>query len=333
MPQHIEAQYQEILNEYVKKQTEQNLYVGQNFSRQLILENISPEEVISMHKAAIRELYSDLPDVVWHSFDFLIEMMINYGLALQERQSLLKRQEELKVEMDLAANVQETLLKTKLPSLDGLDIGLLSIPAKKMNGDYIYFVSDYDGYAGVAVADVIGKGLPAALCMSMIKFGMDSLNSSHAMPKDVLGVINRIVEKSVDDSMFVSMFYANYDAGAAKLTYGSAGHEPAILYRAATGEFDELEAKGLLLGVSPAAVYEEHSVTLDKGDMVIMMTDGVTEGRTEEGFIEREVIYKLIEQKKNQPAQAIVQHVYDELERMQNAELQDDFTLVVYKKV
>ncbi|RAZ67985.1 PP2C family protein-serine/threonine phosphatase [Planococcus maitriensis] len=333
MPQHIEAQYQEILNEYVKKQTEQNLYVGQNFSRQLILENISPEEVISMHKAAIRELYSDLPDVVWHSFDFLIEMMINYGLALQERQSLLKRQEELKVEMDLAANVQETLLKTKLPSLDGLDIGLLSIPAKKMNGDYIYFVSDYDGYAGVAVADVIGKGLPAALCMSMIKFGMDSLNSSHAMPKDVLSVINRIVEKSVDDSMFVSMFYANYDASAAKLTYGSAGHEPAILYRANTGGFDELEAKGLLLGVSPAAVYEEHSVTLGKGDMVIMMTDGVTEGRTEEGFIERDVIYELIEQKKDEPAQAIVQHVYDELERMQNAELQDDFTLVIYKKV
>ncbi len=333
MPQHIEAQYQEILNEYVKKQSEQNLYVGQNFSRQLILENISPEEVISMHKAAIGELYSDLPEVVWHSFDFLIEMMINYGLALQERQSLLKRQEELKVEMDLAANVQETLLKTKLPSLDGLDIGLLSIPAKKMNGDYIYFVSDFDGYAGVAVADVIGKGLPAALCMSMIKFGMDSLNSSHAMPKDVLGIINRIVEKSVDDSMFVSMFYANYDAVQAKLTYGSAGHEPAILYRAETNEFDELQAKGLLLGVSPAAVYEEHFVTLEKGDMVIMMTDGVTEGRNEEGFIEREVIYELIEKKKNKPAQAIVQYVYDELERMQNAELQDDFTLVIYKKV
>jgi len=130
-----------------------------------------------------------LPDVVWHSFDFLIEMMINYGLALQERQSLLKQQEELKVEMDLAANVQETLLKTKLPLLEGLDIGLLSIPARKMNGDYIYFVSDHDGYAGVAVADVIGKGLPAALCMSMIKFGMDSLSSTHALPKDVLSVI------------------------------------------------------------------------------------------------------------------------------------------------
>ncbi|EGA88681.1 phosphoserine phosphatase [Planococcus donghaensis MPA1U2] len=329
----IENQYKEILNEYMKKQSEQNLYVGQNFSRQLILENIAPEEVISMHKGAIQELYGELPDVVWHSFDFLIEMMISYGLALQERQSLLRQQEELKVEMDLAANVQETLLKTKLPLLEGLDIGLLSIPARKMNGDYIYFVSEHDGYAGVAVADVIGKGLPAALCMSMIKFGMDSLSSSQALPKDVLSVINRIVEKSVDDSMFVSMFYGSYDAKQARLTYGSAGHEPAILYRAKDSEFTELYSKGLLLGVSPAAVYEEHTVDLEKGDLVIMMTDGVTEGRNEEGFIEREVIYELIERKKEQPAQTIVQYVYDELERMQNAQFQDDFTLVIYKKV
>lgn len=333
MVQGIENQYKEILNEYMKKQTEQNLYVGQNFSRQLILENIAPEEVISMHKAAIQELYDELPDVVWHSFDFLIEMMINYGLALQERQSLLKQQEELKVEMDLAANVQETLLKTKLPLLEGLDIGLLSIPAKKMNGDYIYFVSEHDGSAGIAVADVIGKGLPAALCMSMIKFGMDSLNSTQALPKDVLSVINRIVEKSIDDSMFVSMFYGNYDAKCSRLTYGSAGHEPAILYRAKTREFTELYAKGLLLGVSSEAVYEEHTVDLEKGDLVIMMTDGVTEGRNEDGFIEHEVIFELVERKKDESAQEIVQFVYDELERMQNAQFQDDFTLVIYKKV
>lgn len=329
----IESQYKEILNQYMQRQSEQNLYVGQNFSRQLISENISPEEVISVHKAAMREIYSDLPDVVWHSFDFLIEMMVNYGLALQERQSLLQRQEEIRVEMDLAANVQETLLKTPMPSLNGLDIGLLSIPARKMNGDYIYFISDSNGRAGIAVADVIGKGLPAALCMSMVKFGMDSLNNSPAAPSEVLGVINRVVEKSIDDSMFVSMFYGRYDAADACLTYGSAGHEPAILYRAKTGGFEELYAKGLLLGVSAAATYEEQKVTLEQNDLVIMMTDGVTEGRTDEGFIERDVLFELIEKKKDEPAQTIVQFVYDELERMQNAELRDDFTLVIYKKV
>ncbi|WKA55332.1 PP2C family protein-serine/threonine phosphatase [Planococcus shixiaomingii] len=333
MVQKIESQYKEILSQYMKRQSEQNLYVGQNFSRQLISENTSPEEVISMHKAAMQELYGDMPEDVWHSFDFLIEMMINYGLALQERQSLLKRQEELKVEMDLAAHVQETLLKTKLPVLEGLDIGLLSVPARKMNGDYIYFISDQAGYAGIAVADVIGKGLPAALCMSMVKFGMDSLNDSTALPKQVLETINRVVEKSIDDSMFVSMFYGRYNAVDATLTYGSAGHEPAILYRAGTRQFFELPAKGLLLGVSPLATYDEHTITLEKDDLVVMMTDGVTECRTDEGFIERDVIFDLIESKKDEPAQVIVQHVYDELERMQNAELRDDFTLVIYKKI
>ncbi|HSP22599.1 MAG TPA: SpoIIE family protein phosphatase, partial [Planococcus sp. (in: firmicutes)] len=74
-------------------------------------------------------------------------------------------------------------------------------------------------------------------------------------------------------------------------------------------------------------------VELKKNDLVIMMTDGVTEGRTADGFIDREVINDLILRKKDEPAQAIVQYVYDELVRMQNAELSDDFTLVIYKKV
>ena len=77
-----------------------------------------------------------------------------------------------------------------------------------MNGDYTYFLND-DNTVGIAVADVIGKGIPAALCMSMIKYGMDSLNGAKTEPIIVLDVINRIVEKSVSDSMFISMFYGN----------------------------------------------------------------------------------------------------------------------------
>lgn len=332
MVQLIESQYKEILERYIRQQTEQNLYAGQNLSRQLLIEDIQPEEVISMHKAALQELYGELPEMVWHSFDLLIEMMISYGLANRERQSLLQKQEDLRLEMDLAAHVQETLLKTSLPKLQGLDIGLLSVPARIMNGDYIYFVSDEEGHAGVAIADVIGKGIPAALCMSMVKFGMDSLNNPCASPKEVLDVINRIVEKSIEDSMFVSMFYSSYQSETATLTYGSAGHEPALLYRSETDSFEELRAKGLLLGVSRDARYEERSVTLQQGDLVIMMTDGVTEGRNESGFIEHDILFELIKAKKDRSAQEIVEHVYEELKRMQNAELHDDFTLVIYKK-
>ena len=109
-------------------------------------------------------------------------MMIHYGLALQEHQSLIRKQEELEVEMNVAEKVQDTLLKTKIPIFQWLDIGFLSVPAKQMSGDYIYFLSDDLNYASVAVADVIGKGIPAALCMSMIKFGMDSMQSENSSP-------------------------------------------------------------------------------------------------------------------------------------------------------
>lgn len=332
MPQEIERQYKEILRQYVMRQTEQNLYTGQNFSRQLIQKNIAPEEVISIHKASLEEMFPELPMNVWHSFDLLIEMMIRYGLALKEHQSLLQKQEEMKVEMDLAANVQKTLLKTTVPSVSGLEIGLVSVPARQMNGDYVYFLSDNKDYAGVAVADVIGKGIPAALCMSMVKYGMDSLEDSHTNPAIVLDVINRIVEKSVDDDMFISMFYGRYNVENSIFTYASAGHEPALFFDSEKDDFSELHAKGLLLGVVPNVIYKQHDVKLKTGDFVVMMTDGVTECRTDEGFIEQEIIASLIRSVKHESAQTMVEMVYKELEKMQNFELRDDFTLVIYKK-
>ncbi len=332
MPREIEGQYKEIMRQYVMRQTEQNLYAGQNFSRQFIQKNIAPEEVISIHKNSLEEMFPELPNNVWHSFDLLIEMMIRYGLALKEHQSLLQKQEEMKVEMDLAANVQKRLLKTTVPTIDGLEIGLISVPARQMNGDYTYFLSDNRDYAGVAVADVIGKGIPAALCMSMVKYGMDSLEDSHTNPAIVLDVINRIVEKSVDDDMFISMFYGRYNVENSIFTYASAGHEPALFFDSEKDEFSELHAKGLLLGVVPNVTYNQHDVKMKTGDFVAMMTDGVTECRTDEGFIEQEIISSLIKSVKHESAQTMVEMVYKELEKMQNFELRDDFTLVIYKK-
>jgi len=332
MPQEIERQYKEIMRQYIMRQTEQNLYAGQNFSRQFIQKNIAPEEVISIHKASLEEMFPELPDNVWHSFDLLIEMMIRYGLALKEHQSLLQKQEEMNVEINLAANVQKTLLKTTVPTIEGLEIGYISVPARQMNGDYTYFLSDNKDYAGVAVADVIGKGIPAALCMSMVKYGMDSLEDSHTNPAIVLDVINRIVEKSINDDMFISMFYGRYNVENSIFTYASAGHEPALFFESEKDDFIELHAKGLLLGVVPNVTYNQHDVKMKTGDFVVMMTDGVTECRTDEGFIEQEIISSLIRSVKHEPAQTMVEMVYKELEKMQNFELRDDFTLVIYKK-
>lgn len=332
MPLEVLKRYQAILQQYIDSQSEEDLYLGQQFSRQFIEEKIAPEDVIGIHQTALAEVLPDMPDKLWHSFDFLIEMMIHYGLALKEHQSLIRKQEEIQMEMNVAVKVQDTLLKTKKPDFKELDIGCLTEPAKKMSGDYIYFLNDNCYKASVAVADVMGKGIPAALCMTMIKFGMDGLRNENTRPQNVLDIVNRIVEKSVDNSMFISMFYGQYDARDSSFSYASAGHEPALMYKASEGSITELGAKGLLLGIQPDVVYEERSVVLEKGDFIVMMTDGVTEVRTDDGFIDRDVIKSILLAVKDESAQTIADTMYSKLAYLQNFQLQDDFTIVIFKK-
>ena len=128
------------------------------------------------------------------------------------------------------------------------------------------------------------------------------------------------------------MFYGKYDARDSSFSYASAGHEPALLYRASEGSFVELDAKGLLLGINPNVDYEEKSVVLEDGDFIAMMTDGVTEIRTEQGFIDEDIIKSIMLEVKNQPAQTIAETIYNKLAQLQNFQLRDDFTIVIFKK-
>lgn len=331
MPQVVGRQYKAILKKYLESHSEEDLYVGQQFSRRFIEKEIAPEDVISIHKSALLELHPELQDEVWDSLDFLIEMMIHYGFTLREHQSLIRKQEVIQMEMNVATKVQNTLLKTESPIVEGLDVGWISEPAREMNGDYVHFLNR-EHESSVAVADVMGKGIPAALCMSMIKFGMDGLPRENSSPKNALSIINRIVEKSVDDSMFISMFYGKYNSKNRIFSYASAGHEPAWHFNSETGTFSELNAKGLLLGVKVDSAYEERSVSMQQGDFIVMMTDGVTETRTEEGFIDMKTIQNLLIEVKDKSAKEIAEHVYKSLAEIQDYKLSDDFTIVIFKK-
>lgn len=327
----LQIQYKKILADYIKNQTERNLYIGQNFIRQLIKKKITPEEVISMHKQAMEEICPYLPPASAHSYDFLIEVMVHFGLTLKERQSLLERQEEVRIEMNIAAKIQNMLLKTSVPKTESIDIGIVSIPIRKMNGDYVHFLDD-DTYVGVAVTDVVGKGVPAALCMSMVKYGLDTLAYAENNPAYVLEVLNRIIEKSIDDSMFVSMFYGRFDIGNNVFTYGSAGHEPALYYCAAKDTYYDLESKGLLLGVLPEMKYMQSEVQLQDNDFIIIMTDGVTEFRKDETINSREIIGNLARNVSHLSAQQMCEALYDEMQKLQELGLEDDFTVVILKK-
>lgn len=326
------ANYKELLKHYLESQDEQALYGVEKVSKSFIKNEILPEEIVNLHIQAMGEINPDLKADYKHSMNFLLEAMIFYGLAMAEIPLLKEEKHVLKSEISVAASMQETLLGTTKPEIEGLDIGIISVPAHQMNGDYHHFIKGKDGSLGIAIADVVGKGIPAALCMSMIKYSMDSYPEESMSPKSILKNLNRVVERNVDPSMFITMCYAHYKPQESKLYLSSAGHEPGYYYNAKTDTFYEIETKGLVLGVSPDTEYAQYELPINKNDMIILLTDGVTECRDGERFIESKEVLDIIKQYADLPAQQMVEGVYKHFEKLQDFQLRDDFTLLVLRK-
>ncbi|MBB5174209.1 PP2C family protein-serine/threonine phosphatase [Texcoconibacillus texcoconensis] len=325
--------YKEMLSNYLESKNEHTLYSAQQFSKEMIEQDMSPEDMISLHLSVFREIIQYVPDDVEDSFDVLLEVMVGYGLAHREHQSLRDRQRELESELNVAAQMQQSLLPSDPPSNEnGVELGLISVPAGKMSGDYYHYMTDDHGRLGVAVADVIGKGVPAALCMSMIKYAIDSLPEQRLQPGPLLENVNRVVEQNIDNHMFITMVYGFYDPDVHQFHYAGAGHEPGFFYRAKTDTFEDLKTKGLVLGLSKKTSYNEYVAEVELNDMIVLLSDGVTECRYGNDFIERDQITALIRKYSHLTAQEIVENVYRDLERLQSFQLRDDFTLLILRR-
>lgn len=326
-------QYKNLLLNYIQTKDEAILYQAEQFSKSSIKNNISPDEIVNIHYQALLELMPMIDENIKSSFNFLIETMIAYGLAHQEYQVLREKQIELRSEIEIAANMQNTLLRTTIPNTPSLDIGTKTVAAKIMNGDYYHFVQDDEQNIGVAIADVSGKGIPAAFCMSMIKYAMESFPSNRMYPNHILEMLNRIVNRNVEPGMFVTMFYGLYDVQQNKFYYSSAGHEPCLVYRSQTDQFEELEAKGILLGVTDDVKYKQYVANIELGDFIVLLTDGVTECRRGDEFITRDEVLKVIREYIHLNAKDLVENVFKYFERFQDFNLNDDFTMIIIKRI
>jgi len=324
--------YRKLLEQYLDSNEQQYLDEAKQMSSSFVNRNIHPEEIVRIHREAIFNLYGDESNIYTQSLQFLLEALIAYRLADEEFAKLRLEQDELQLELQVAANMQKTLLKTEIPTIEGLDIGAISVPYRQMNGDYYHFVKTDHGTLGVAIADVIGKGVPAALAMSMIKFALDSFYEETMRPENILKNLNRVVERNVASNMFITMFYGQYSPRTKVFRFASAGHEPGYLYRAKDNSFMELKTTGLVLGVLEQVAYTHYEVAIEQDDMIILLTDGVTECRRGNRFIKREEVIEVIELYAHLPAQEHVEQVYKHFDELTDFELRDDFTLIIIKK-
>lgn len=304
----------------------------EKYTDEVIRKDVLPEDIVDIHKNYILTLNLTREDV-FKTLDVLQEIVKGFGYSYRDYQRLVDKLQVHDKEIDLASSLQQTMLKTDIPQFDSIQIGVISVAAQKVSGDYFNLIDHNDGTISFAVADVIGKGIPAALAMSMIKFGMDSYGHSQ-LPSDGLKRLNRVVEKNINQNMFVTMFYGLYEEMNHLLYCSSAGHEPGYIYRAEKEEFEEISVRGRVLGISSQTRYQQQEIPIYLDDLIIILTDGVTEARNSEGtFIDKQKLLEYIKKHKHMHPQDIVQIIYEAILKLQNPNKKDDMTILIIKRV
>ncbi|HEX9652756.1 MAG TPA: SpoIIE family protein phosphatase, partial [bacterium] len=263
-------------------------------------------------------------------FQFSQELTPSHIRRISERERMAR-------ELEIARNVQMSLLPKQNPLAEGYDIAGVCIPALEVGGDYYDFFQLGDGKIGIAIGDVSGKGMPAAIYMTLTKGILQSYASENNSPRDVLNKLNRQMYTNIERNNFVSMFYAILDMSARKIRFARAGHNPAILAHRENDSNTFLQPKGLALGLESGNKFyeflEEHEVSLKSGDVLTFYTDGFTEASDKRGEeFGEERLEKIITDTKDTSASIIIQDVVRAVKRfVGNHPQHDDMTMVVVK--
>jgi sigma-B regulation protein RsbU (phosphoserine phosphatase) len=253
--------------------------------------------------ARIQDIDSTLPVVAmtaWGSVELAVEAMqrgvadfvlkpwensrLLHTLRSQIEKGQVKRTElrREREEYEEARAVGEALLPRTIPNLPGVDIATTSQAVRTLSGDYFDLLDLGQGKLGVCIADVIGKGVPAALLMSNVQATVRTLAGQPMEPCELVGRLNRSVHRNATPGKFVTFCYCVLDLNERTLTYTDAGHCAPILIRA-NGDVLRLDAGGAVLGVFPQWSYQEATVAIEPGDRLVLFTDGVTEAANTRG--------------------------------------------------
>jgi len=258
----------------------------------------------------------------------------------RDSQKNLVDQERLKREMQVAQEIQQTLLPMEFPVLEGYELAAYYEAAKEVGGDYYDFVEVDKDTLGIAVADVSGKGVPGSLVMTMIRTALRTEARSLKDAAEVLARVNAFVSNDIKKGMFVTVFYLIIDSKKRSLNYASAGHNPMILYRGSTKQTYYLNPKGFPIGVQlPEENYfrnyiESDTIQLNKDDILLLYTDGITEAMNpRRELFGEERLQKVLHDYGHLSAEPFVEKLKDAIYSFtEGAPQYDDITLVAIKE-
>jgi len=237
-------------------------------------------------------------------------------------------------ELEIAREVQERLFPQRYPEIPGVEFAGYCRPARGVGGDYYDFIELPRGRVGIAIGDVSGKGIAAALLMASLQASLRSQAiAGVGCLAELMTNLNRLIFESSTSSRYATLFYAEYDAATRQLGYVNAGHNAPLVLRPATGELMRLETGGPVVGLLQGVIYTQGTVALEPGDIFVAFTDGVSEALNdrEEEWGEERMIAAVRKAAALDPAR-MLQYIFREADEFTGKARQfDDMTLVVMK--
>ena len=248
----------------------------------------------------------------------------------EEEHNFIRLQEELR----LAADIQSSLLPKTHPEIEGYDIKGYSLPAHSIGGDYFDFIRRDDQHLAICLGDVVGKGITAAMVMSNMQATIRGQARPDSSPAACLTLANTLLYHSTSANKFATLFYGQLHVHSHEFYYANAGHNRPMLFPS-TGEVVELQTAGLPLSVIEHETFQEDHIAIQRGDVLVIFSDGITEAMTRDDheFGEerlRNAIQKHIQDSAQDIIQAIIAAIND---FVGDAKQTDDMTLVVLKRL
>ena len=237
-------------------------------------------------------------------------------------------------ELKIARQVQTDLIPQNPPEIPNYELVAHWVPAREVAGDFYDFIELEDGRLGIVIADVVDKGMGAAMFMAYSRAVLRASAKSAADPAEAIGEMNRIICADSAYGMFLTLVYAILDPDKNELTYVNAGHNPPLMSKKSAKALKELTRTGMLVGVDETHEYEQETIALKAGDFICFFTDGVTEAhnKKQEQFGE-ERLTAVLRKAKGSNAEGILSEINKAVDLFVTSDTPfDDLTLVVLKR-
>jgi len=246
-------------------------------------------------------------------------------------ENLIEKQ-RLETQLEVARQVQLALLPARDPQIDGFEISAYNFPTEEVSGDYYDWVRIYDDQIGMVIADVSGKGMPAALLMAFLRASLRAATHIGYAPAISMSKVNYLLWESIERNQFVTAFYGIFDATNRTLAYSNAGHNPALVMEVdGSARFEE--RGGVPLGMFRDTRYYEYYLTIESGQMLVLYTDGLTEARsaTEEEY-GRDRLVESVRKCRDLSAREMIDYIHRDLITWTDGQgADDDVTIFIIK--